>query len=94
MPAATRIGDLCSGHDCFPPRENDEGSETVFVNGIGAHRLGDHWVTHCCGPVCHDSVAEDGSTKVFINGKAAVRIGDHVECGSLVAEGSPSVFFG
>lgn len=94
MAAATRLGDICTGHGCFPPRVNDEASDNVFINGIGAHRLGDHWVTHCCGPSCHDGVAAAGSSTVFINNKAAVRIGDMVSCGSASAQGSPSVFFG
>jgi uncharacterized Zn-binding protein involved in type VI secretion len=94
MAAATRLGDVCSGHGCFGPRVNDEASEDVFINGIGAHRVGDHWVTHCCGPACHDSVMETGSSSVFINGRAAARIGDMVACGSASAQGSPSVFFG
>jgi uncharacterized Zn-binding protein involved in type VI secretion len=94
MAAATRLGDVCTGHGCFPPRPNDEASDNVFINGIGAHREGDHWVTHCCTIVCHDAVAVEGSSTVFINGKAAVRIGDMLSCGSASAEGSPSVFFG
>jgi len=94
MAAATRLGDICSGHGCFPPRVNDEASNNVFINGLGAHRKGDHWVTHCCTIICHDGIAEEGSSKVFINGKAAVRIGDPITCGSVSAQGSPSVFFG
>lgn len=94
MPAVTRLGDICTGHGCFPPRVNDEASDNVFINGIGAHRLGDHWVTHCCTIICHDAVAAEGSSTVFINGKAAVRIGDMISCGSASAQGSPSVFFG
>jgi uncharacterized Zn-binding protein involved in type VI secretion len=94
MPAATRLGDVCTGHGCFPPRVNDEASDNVFINGIGAHRLGDHWVTHCCTIICHDAVASEGSSTVFINGKAAVRIGDYLSDGSVSAQGSHSVFFG
>ena len=94
MTAATRLGDICTGHGCFPPRANDEASDNVFINGIGAHRKGDHWVTHCCTIICHDGVAAEGSSTVFINGKAAVRIGDMISCGSASAEGSSSVFFG
>lgn len=94
MPAAVRLGDECTGHGCFGPRVNDEASEDVFINGIGAHREGDHWTTHCCGPICHDGVADTGSTTVFINGKPAMRIGDAISCGSICAQGSPSVFIG
>lgn len=94
MPAVTRLGDLCTGHGCFGQRPNDEASPNVFVNGIGVHRVGDHWVSHCCGPVCHDSNMATGSSTVFINGKAAARIGDMVACGSASAQGSPNTFFG
>jgi uncharacterized Zn-binding protein involved in type VI secretion len=94
MPAVTRLGDVCSGHGCFPARVNDEASTDVFINGIGVHRQGDHWVTHCCGPTCHDGVLQTGSSTVFVNGKAAARIGDIISCGSISAQGSPSVFFG
>lgn len=94
MAAAARIGDQCTGHGCYGPRVNDQGSSNVFINNIGAHRVGDHWVTHCCGPACHDGVAAVGSTTVFINGLAAMRVGDAISCGSTLASGSPSVFFG
>lgn len=94
MPAAVRLGDECTGHGCFGPRVNDSASENVFINGIGAHRVGDHWEVHCCGPICHDSEMAEGSSKVFINGMAAARIGDPIACGSLAAQGSSNVFFG
>ena len=94
MPAVTRLGDECTGHGCFPPRVNDEASTNTFVNGIGVHRVGDHWVTHCCTIICHDAVAEEGSATVFVNGKAVVRIGDALSCGSVSAQGSPDTFFG
>lgn len=92
--SVTRIGDRCSGHGCFPPRVNDEGSSDVFTNGIGTHRKGDHWVVHCCGSSCHDSNLAQGSPTVFVNGKEMSRIADPVACGSAVIEGSPNVFCG
>ena len=94
MPAVVRLGDSCSGHGCYPSRVNDEGSPNVFVNGKPAHRVGDHWTTHCCGIPCHDGVASSGSSTVFVNGKAICRVGDSVSCGSTMAEGSPNVFAG
>lgn len=94
MPAVTRLGDTCTGHGCFPPRANDSASGDVFVNGIGAHREGDHWVTHCCGIPCHDSSLAAGSSTVFVNGKQLCRIGDPVACGSASAVGSENVFAG
>ncbi|MEM4618919.1 MAG: hypothetical protein QW607_01765 [Desulfurococcaceae archaeon] len=41
-----RLGDMSCGHACFPPRPNIEASPNVFVNGRGAHRLGDAWDIH------------------------------------------------
>lgn len=92
MPSVVRLGDICSGHGCFPPRNNDQGSPNVFANGIPVHRLGDHWVTHCCGSSCHDSNQAAGSPNVFANGLAVARIGDAEACGSSAASGSPNVF--
>jgi len=94
MPAVARKGDICTGHGCFPPRPNDQGSPNVFINGKPAHRVGDHWKVHCCGRKCHDSVLRDGSGTVFVNGKGLGRIGDAVACGSRVATGSSNVFAG
>lgn len=94
MPAAARKGDMCSGHDGFPPRPNDEGSGDVYINGIEAHRQGDHWVTHCDDDTCHDSVEAVGRPNVYINNKQATAIGDQIACGSVIAEGSNNVFFG
>jgi len=95
MPAVTRLGDMGSGHGCFPPRANDQASPDVFVNAIAAHRQGDHWTPHGCS-VCtpHDSNLASGSSSVFANGKQLGRIGDPVACGSSVATGSPNVFAG
>lgn len=95
MPAVTRLGDGCTGHGSWPPRVNDSASEDVFVNGIGAHRQTDHWVTHCNPvPSCHDSTLSSGSSSVFVNDLQLGRIGDPIGCGSAVAAGSPNVFAG
>lgn len=93
MPAVCRLGDLCTGHGCWPPRPNDQASPNVFVNGIAVHRETDSWAAHCCVG-CHTSVLQTGSSTVFCNGLPVARIGDPVACGSLVAQGSPNVFVG
>ena len=92
MPAVVRLNDRSCGHGCFPKRENDEASGDVFVNGRGVHRYGDHWKTHCCGPICHDGVASSGSENVFVNSKQVCRVGDEISCGGSMCEGSPNVF--
>lgn len=93
MPKVCRLGDLDTGHGCWPPRPNVQASSNIFVNGIGVHREGDGWATHCC-LTCHSGVLASGSSTVYINGKQCGRIGDPVSCGSTVAEGSPNVFAG
>lgn len=94
MSAVVRLGDIDSGHGCWPPRPNVQASINHMANGIGIHRQGDGWATHCCGPSCHAGVAAQGSSTVFTNGKQRMRIGDPVSCGSTCAEGSPNVFAG
>lgn len=94
MPAVARLRDTCTGHGCFPSRANSQASGDVFVNGRGAHRQGDGWTAHCCGPTCHGSTLSAGSGTVFVNGKQLGRIGDPVACGSAIASGSGNVFAG
>lgn len=94
MPAASRKGDECTGHGCFPPRPSTSGSPNVFFNGIPALRVGDSFATHKCGKSSHGGTVSSGSSSVYINGKPAARIGDDVSCGSAVAEGSSNIFIG
>lgn len=95
MPAVTRLGDICTGHGCFPPRPSTGASGNVFANGIAVHRQGDSWAAHGC-PSCapHGGNLSSGSGTVFANGKQLGRIGDPVDCGSSVADGSSTVFAG
>ena len=95
MPAVTRLGDICTGHGCFPSRPSTGGSPNVSCNGIPVHRVGDSWAAHGCA-VCatHGSILAAGSSTVSVNGKPLGRIGDSVACGSSVATGSTNVFAG
>jgi len=92
MPPIVRLGDVSTGHGCFPSRPNDSASPNVFANGIPVHRVGDHWETHCCGPACHDGEEATGSPNVFANNLPVALIGDSVNCGDFDGEGSPNVF--
>ena len=92
MPAAVRLGDISTGHGCWPPRPNDSASPNVFINSIPSHRVGDHWPTHCCTPGCHDGNQATGSPNVFVNGRPKARVGDSISCGDFNAQGSPNVF--
>ncbi len=78
MPAITRFDDRCTGHDCWPPRVNDEASSNVFVNNKGVHRLTDHWVAHTCRRNTHDGYLSSSSENVFANNLGIGRIGDHI----------------
>lgn len=91
MPRAVRLGDVCTGHGCYPSRPNSTASSNVFINKRGSHRLGDGWQAHCCGLPCHGSSAAQGSPNVFVNGRPKCRIGDAVACGSSMATGSSNV---
>jgi uncharacterized Zn-binding protein involved in type VI secretion len=94
MAAVTRLGDICTGHGCWPPRTNIQGSPNVFINGLPAVRLGDAWSIHCCKKSCHAGTQSGGSNRTFVNGLSVARIGDGISCGSFSAQGSPNTFFG
>lgn len=91
MPAVARLGDVCTGHECWPSRPNASSSPSVFVNGRGVHRKSDAWQPHTCVST-HSSVLASGSPTVFVNGLDCGRIGDPVACGSKVLTGSYNVF--
>ena len=99
MPPVTRKGDICTGHECFPPRSSTQGSPNVFVNGKPAHREDDSWASHTCTHPdvphgSHAGVLASGSKTVYVNGRQLGRTGDPVDCGSSVATGSSNVFAG
>ena len=92
MPPIVRVGDSCSGHGCFPPRETTSGSGNVFINSKGVHRKGDSLAVHCCGLPCHGGTTAEGSPSIFVNSQSVARIGDPVDCGSALAKGSGNTF--
>lgn len=96
MPAATRQGDTCTGHDACPSRPLAKGSPNVFFNGQPAGRVStDHYAAHgCIVHAPHSAVVLSGSSTVFINGCPAARVGDPVSCGGSVRQGSPNIFIG
>lgn len=88
MPGAVRLGDICSGHGKCRPRPNVGASGNVFINNLGAHRVGDPWARHCK----HNSAQGGGSSNVYVNNIPLARVGDPVQCGSTNAAGSSNVF--
>jgi|TARA_B110000495_G_scaffold163866_1_gene149283 uncharacterized Zn-binding protein involved in type VI secretion len=92
MPGTVRLTDICTGHGCYPPRENASASPNVFANSLACHRVGDAWQPHGCA-VCapHGASQASGSPNVFVNSKALARIGDAIDCGSSNQTGSGDV---
>lgn len=103
---AARIGDsergvemACSFPHCPRPRRGKftEGSDNVFINGIGALRVGDEG--DCNGGHNGRITVVDGSSVVWINGRPAAHVRALTLCqmcsmpGSIV-EGSSNVFIG
>ncbi len=92
MPAATRKGDQCTGHDACPPAPLVEYSPDVNVNKRGAGTGGGSlFHPRLCHPPGHQDVIAAGSATVFINGKPAARTGDAVSIGGTVQDGSDNV---
>ena len=96
MPAATREGDLTSGHGCFPPTAiTSTPASKTFINNKLASVIGASVAIHYCGTTTHAGrTVTSGSSKVIIEGKEATRIGDSINCGDTVGQGSDNVIFG
>ncbi|MDR1979782.1 MAG: PAAR domain-containing protein [Synergistaceae bacterium] len=84
----TFLGALGTGHGCWVPRPNDQGSNWFYIDGIPVHLQTHHWAVHCCPalPECHDSYLAAGSPLFYIDGLQVGRHNDPVACGSRVAE--------
>ena len=92
MPAASRKGDVCMGHGCFPPTPSVAGSPDVLLDGIPALRKGDAVAPHGCSNCPpHGRSVSAGSPTVFVNGRPLARVGDGVDCGGSVSAGSGTV---
>jgi uncharacterized Zn-binding protein involved in type VI secretion len=104
MPAAARgngsdsvFSKTGTGKNCPAPvvTATNECSGNVFVNNIGAVRIGDKVQTHPaggCGP--DNSPLTKASSTVFVNGKGMGRIGDEYTGDNTIISGSSNVFVG
>lgn len=93
MPQAVRIQDICTGHDCHPPRPVIECSFDVFMEKRGAVNSTHLWMVHTCDGDPHPGLGIGVST-VNINGSPAMRVGDSIDCGSSCMTGATTVFIG
>ena len=98
MPAVSRLGDMSTGHGCFPPTSMVATPVSkTFFNGIlsGVNDSSCQFVTHSCGITVHpqsERNVNSGAGKTYIEDKPAARIGDSIACGGAIAEGSPNTF--
>lgn len=96
MPGITTLGMVSTGHSSFPPTPSTSASSDVFVEGIGAVKVGDSYAPHGSpspSPT-HSRTLSGGSSTVYVNGQPVGRIGDDISCGDAVGECNTSVFAG
>ncbi len=95
MPAVTRVGDKCTGHDNCPAVPLVEGDSTILVNGKPIGVVGCAYQSHSCTThTSHTPHIAQGAPYVFAHGKAVARVGDAVDCGGTVAQGSSNISVG
>lgn len=98
MPSVSRLGDLSTGHGCFPPTAMVATPVSkTFFNGIlaGVVDSGCQFATHSCGITTHSQAerfVSSGASKTIIEGKPAARIGDNIGDGDAIAQGSANSF--
>jgi uncharacterized Zn-binding protein involved in type VI secretion len=98
MPAVSRLGDMSTGHGCFPPTALVSTPVVkTFFNGKLASVVDPacRHAPHTCGIVTHADATRapsSGASKTFIEGKPAARIADDIQCGDAIAEGSTNSF--
>ncbi|AVH85354.1 hypothetical protein RsoM2USA_426 [Ralstonia phage RsoM2USA] len=64
---ASKVGDMTTGHEDWPPVAIIDGASTVFVNGVPLVRVGSHHDIHCNhDDDCHDATLIDGSDTVNV----------------------------
>lgn len=91
MPNVVRVGDMTTGHSCFPPQNIITGNLTVLGNNLPISHIGDSATPHACGLAVHPSIIATGSKTVLVGGLPMARVGDLANCGSLLATGSPNI---
>ena len=95
MARVVRKGDKCSGHEGYPPRPNIEGIDSLVIDGIPVHCVGQHWAFHSRGSDTHDGITLQGTipSSITVEGKNIALVGYPISCGSVCAEGSPTTEF-
>lgn len=82
--------------DAPSTQKTDEGSDNVFIMGIGVVREGDAMIPHpspACGCGAHAPTLDIFSTRVYANGKRIGRVGDSY-AGHTISTGASTVIDG
>ena len=84
---AARVGDMCAGHDGYPPTPIITGSSTLICDGKGVACVGDkcqdHDKSHGHN---HTPIITGGSSFFKIDGRAAAMTGSEVAGGGCSSD--------
>jgi uncharacterized Zn-binding protein involved in type VI secretion len=96
MAAVARLNDQSTGHGCWPPHQIMTGSPDVTINSLPAARVTDTLKPHTCPaiPETHSGSIAVGSTVVTVNSLPLAFVGCPIDCGGVIATGSPDVTIG
>lgn len=99
MSAIAKLGDMSTGHGCFPPTAMvTTPVRKTFVNGIlaGVADPSCQFASHTCGVVTHVQSERYPlpmpGNKTYIEGYPIAIIGSDINCGDAIAEGSSNSF--
>ena len=91
MTAIVLLGDLSTGHGCFPPTPLVATQvQTVKIAGRSPAVVGDSYAAHTCSGDTHQQnqrILIGGSSTFFIEGKRVCRTGDPISCGDFAGPG-------
>ena len=109
MPPVHRVGDICTGHGCWPPRTaipSPLGMCTVISTALPIHLVGDWYMPHHCpgsSSPPHTAMGLTGAMTVIASFRPVRRIGDVLTtggaaplgpCFGYAITGSPNVWAG
>ena len=98
MPAVARIGDLSTGHGCFPPSPMKTTLvKKTYINGKlpGVVDPECQFESHTCVLITHSQAERyptNGTSKTKIEGYYIARIADDLACGDVIGQGSFNTF--
>lgn len=99
MAALVKLGDMSTGHDCFPPTPMVKTPvKKTYINGLlaGVADKECQFAAHTCGNTTHPQTDRyplpNPKYKTFIEGFPIAVVGSDLYCGDAIAEGSSNTF--